>query len=130
MSDIERQVRDEMARCVHFTGVQHNQCKAGVVYLSVRDASGKGPYRWPCLTRGESAITTCAKRQLPTRAQAEKTVTERETHVQAFLAKVRDGKVCPTCDKPITGRQRVGRCIYLRPCGHRLGQAAALGEEP
>jgi hypothetical protein len=49
------EVLAEMRRCVHFTGIQHPTCKAGVDYKTVRDSSGKGPYRWPCLDKEAGA---------------------------------------------------------------------------
>ena len=55
--------------CVHFVGVQHECCEAGVVMRSVRDTSGGGPYRWPCLPPlkpGQTCATTCAQRREPT----------------------------------------------------------------
>jgi hypothetical protein len=50
--------------CVHFNGIQHSTCKAGVEYASVRDESTR-PYGFPCLTAYAGAAT-CEKRQLQT----------------------------------------------------------------
>jgi len=30
--------------------------------------------------------------------------------------------VCPHCDGAIARQEQVGRCVYARPCGHRLYQ--------
>lgn len=83
-------------KCVHFTGIQHERCGAGVDYKAVRD-SDKSPYRWPCLTlHGEAADTTCDKRLLPTAAEvkAEEEKIERilKADILAFAAVDNDCK--------------------------------------
>lgn len=30
--------------------------------------------------------------------------------------------VCPYCNQPIKEFELVGRCVYAKPCNHRLGQ--------
>lgn len=49
-----------LASCRHFTGIQHDTCRVGVRYLSVRDTSGPGMAKWPCL--GEDCVTRCDKK--------------------------------------------------------------------
>ena len=44
MIPIEDQIRK---RCVHFNGIQHIKCKAGIELEDVKDTSVR-PYRWPC----------------------------------------------------------------------------------
>lgn len=41
--------------------------------------------------------------------------------VKAWCEKLRNN-VCPHCDAPIAQQEQVGRCVYARPCGHRLYQ--------
>lgn len=41
--------------------------------------------------------------------------------VERWLHKLRSN-VCPHCDAPIAQQEQVGRCVYARPCGHRLYQ--------
>lgn len=125
MADIiEQLTASYMAKCVHFNGIQHGTCDAGVAYDSVRDASQAGPYCWPCLSlvAGKVATTTCPQRRYPTREEANARATEVESHLQEHERKLAEGKVCPNCDRPITGRRVVGHCEYLEPCGHRTGQ--------
>jgi hypothetical protein len=31
-------------------------------------------------------------------------------------------EICPECGTRIAERERIGRSLYLRPCGHRVGQ--------
>lgn len=63
-------ISKEMCECVHFTGIQHDTCKVGVVYRDVSDKSMK-PYGFPCL---QMHVTTCDKRQYPTLEEATATV--------------------------------------------------------
>lgn len=109
-------------KCRHFNGIQHGKCEAGIVYLSVRDASGGGPYRWPCLSPGgkEPATTTCPQRSLLTQeehAAWERRIEERWAELEAALVA---GK-CHVCGADIEPSRIVGRCKYAS-CGHRLGQ--------
>lgn len=68
-----KSLREQIAgQCVHFCGIQHKHCKAGVELVSVRDSSQPGPYRWPCLTiDGRAATTVCAQRRMPTPDEVE-----------------------------------------------------------
>jgi hypothetical protein len=57
-------------KCRHYNGIGNDAkcCGAGVRYKDVRDDSGPGMYRWPCLKLlGQPAATTaCEKRSLLT----------------------------------------------------------------
>ena len=64
--DRARRISKEMCECVHFNGIQHGTCKAGVTYTDVSDKSMK-PYGFPCL---QVHVTTCPKRQHPTLEEA------------------------------------------------------------
>lgn len=109
--------------CVHFRGVQHDTCLAGVSMLSVRDDSGEGPYRWPCvpsLRPGETCATTCERREFPTAEQ----IAEYEQKIATVMRKLEEG-VCHQCDVKITGVKQYGPYIYAEPCGHRIGNGDA-----
>lgn len=130
-------IANEMRTCRHFTGIQHERCKADVRYMNVRDPNGKLGVRepFPCTrfaTRmtpvGADCAIKCPARSFWTREEAERNEAESEAAVLAFIAKLNAGIVCPHCDKPITTREKVGRCLYARPCGHRLGQVES--DEP
>lgn len=47
---------------------------------------------------------------------------------EAFLAAV-DCMVCPVCQTAIECRERVGWCVYARPCGCRLFAGQRPDEE-
>jgi len=78
-----------LTRCVHFTGIQHDACEAGIDYKTVRDASAKGPYRWPCFS-DSGATTVCPKASFMTDEQAaaeEKSMIEKSDAVIAALGR-------------------------------------------
>jgi hypothetical protein len=84
-------------RCKHFTGIQHDVCKAGVAYKDVRDESTR-PYGFPCFA-DESRNAVCAKRELTTRDEAE----AEEREFQAAFARV---KTCRSAIKKNHGEAR------------------------
>ena len=50
---------------------------------------------------------------------------EQEAEIRAWLAeaKARDARgECFHCGTPMTAKRQVGPCIYVEPCGCRLGQ--------
>lgn len=63
----DRYINEQMRTCRHFTGIQHEVCKAGLRYDDVRDDSRKALDRFPCLGGGSS----CDKRDFYTRDEAE-----------------------------------------------------------
>jgi len=69
----EEYVQSEMGKCVHFRGIQHAECKAGI---NLREIVGGDDLGWaarlPCLLMDrEKCMVTCASRRLPTREEAE-----------------------------------------------------------
>jgi hypothetical protein len=44
--------------------------------------------------------------------------------IEAYLACYERG-ICPHCQTPIESEEQRGRCIYVQPCGHRIGQGFA-----
>lgn len=61
-------------RCSHFNGLQNRKCEAGVEYESVK-VIGRGV---PCLTdHRDGAKLECAKRHLPSDAEAEEILRKR-----------------------------------------------------
>lgn len=46
---------------------------------------------------------------------------------RAYLTALAEGK-CPTCGAVVQEEEQVGRCVYARPCGHRLYQGKAPQE--
>lgn len=60
-------------------------------------------------------------------------MTEEEINqaVKALLADLANG-LCPHCHAKVEQETQVGRCVYAKPCGHRLyqGKAKSLPEPP
>lgn len=123
---------DELAttyeKCVHFRGIQ-NPCGAGVALDTVKDTSGPGPYRWPCLQLIGRPLcrTTCPARRLMTEAEQAAESATIDAAVKAAMASLTAGK-CHECSAPIEPSKVVGRCRYAS-CGHRVGQVES-SEEP
>jgi len=115
--------------CVHFNGIHHARCRAGVGYRSVEDRAGPGMTRWPCLTLigREAARTTCAKRRLKTPEDHDREEDEINAAVEAMFAAEMAGK-CHVCGSPAEPSKLVGRCRY-NACGHRRGQEASEEDE-
>lgn len=134
MSDDERRAQQKAKRiqqvqyrCKHFTGIQHDQCAAGVPYASVRPKNGGG---LPCFLvdpRGRMAEGECPRVVFPTPEEAEReyeadeavfartTKAHRAAHEDAEAKRFGKGQggadslPCPVCT---TGR------IYYRVAGY------------
>lgn len=110
-------------RCRHFTGVIHNKtCNAGIAYDSVRDESDR-PYKWPCIH--PDASTSCASFMPYTPEE----LAEQNRLVENFLENMaafeaRETEACIQCGKHVDRLDKVGRCVYARPCNCRLWQGA------
>ena len=96
----------ELATCRHFNGIQNETCRAGVRLSEMRDATGPGMARWPCL--GECA-KTCAKRELRTEAEIDAEEAEFQRRFALVVparaaikaTKLASGTIdCPLCQKP------------------------------
>ena len=120
--EIETLTRVYQTECRHWTGIQNEICKAGVVYLSVRDMSVI-PARFPCIHPG--CAVKCDKLDRLTPEEARQQAVDMEDQFDMFLSKI-NSRVCPTCDTEWTGQRQVGKYVYLEPCGHRLGQGKAV----
>jgi len=113
--------------CVHFRGVQHDTCLAGVDMRSKRDVSSPGPAQWPCcppMRPGQVCATTCDQYLEPTAeqiAESDKAINEM---LVKFRKRMKEG-ICNDCDTKIQGVKQVGPCVYAEPCGHRIGQGDA-----
>lgn len=106
------------SRCVHFTGVQHEECAAGVDYLTVR--SDDRPAKFACLQLRPGPLPDCAKRCWPSPEEVDQEVAESEAALAEYLAKLEAGE-CPQCGGDLEPRRQDGCCIY-GACGHRIGQ--------
>ncbi len=80
LADTPHVLAQEMRTCIHFRGIQHERCAAGVELRPLRDTSGSGMARWPCLRilNQRECTTTCSKREFPTEAEARARLDEME----------------------------------------------------
>lgn len=116
--------------CEHYRGFQHETCAAGILYADVVTEHGFAKkLAWlndtPCTTGGKAGAR-CERLLLPTPEQ----LADRERQLREFLDAANaaaPGKPCPHCKVTITTVEQVGRCAYMRPCGHRLGQFSLPG---
>ncbi|GAC1459826.1 MAG: hypothetical protein PVSMB8_15270 [Vulcanimicrobiaceae bacterium] len=111
-----------LGKCVHFRGIQHATCKAGVEMASVRDASGV----LPCLTLStdRKATTSCPLYREPTAEEIAADQAAWTNRLSEMNARTERGE-CLHCGAKVTDVTQVGRCVYVEPCGHRLGQGDA-----
>jgi hypothetical protein len=112
-----------MRTCLHFTGLLHDACGAGVAYAAVRDESVR-PYGFPCF-RDRPGGLPCALARFRTEDEARAEEAAAAESIKRFFRQIADG-ACPHCGRAMTQRQ-VGRCVYAEPCGNRLyhGRATA-----
>jgi hypothetical protein len=103
------------AKCIHFRGIQHRTCKAGVDFDTVKVPGN-------CIA-GDNPVT-CAQRCLMTPEQVAAEIAAQDARVDAMLEKVKRGE-CTTCGAKIDRASQAGSCIYAEPCGHRIGQGDA-----
>lgn len=87
-------VESEMSKCIHFAGIQHDTCAAGVNYQRLL---GGPRFGWakhlPCLADPEAIV--CEQRRFPTRDEAEATVREMDTACAAALNHIAHGTPLP-----------------------------------
>lgn len=110
-------------KCRHYNGLMNARCDAGVVYETLRDRGKPLRESLPCWIEG--IALPCADRSFPTEEEAKAQEAESAAFVKEYFASIADGH-CPICHKPISMEQ-VGRCVYAKPCGHRLYQGTVLG---
>lgn len=87
----ERSILRIMSTCVHFTGIQHTACKAGVNYHE-QFGDGEGCFaNIPCTTSfNKGPAKDCPKTLYPTREEAEAEEKEREAHTKKAMQAMRD----------------------------------------
>lgn len=113
-----QQISDQ---CVHFNGIQHGACKAGVTYKDVRAPAGS--FGYPCV-KSMSRGSTCARAEYPTAEQAAAEDARIQAALDAHFGRIAAGK-CGHCGEDVNRYSQVGNCAYAEPCGHRMGQADA-----
>lgn len=115
--------------CVHFNGIQHDKCDAGVNYRKLaNDVVGFGAHL-PCLPRSslrKLPLAECAQFCAMTKAQDEAREAEVKAAIDKAMAAIAAGK-CHVCGAEAEPSKVIGRCRYAA-CGHRVGQVDT-GEE-
>lgn len=85
----ERSILRIMSTCPHFTGIQHDACKAGVNYHE-QFGTGEGCFaKIPCTHTKDENPKECLKVQYRTREEAEKEEAAREAHSKKALSAMR-----------------------------------------
>lgn len=111
----------QTAWCIHYTGIigrigepgpRERRCAAGVLYDSVRQ-----PGSIPCISLGDAE---CALREFPSQAEVDAQYNLALERLKQASAVIDAGR-CPDCGRDMTAR-KVGRCLYAKPCGHRLNE--------
>lgn len=120
----DEKVKQEMNRCIHFNGVQHNVCDADVNYHELLGSEVGCFAHMPCFNDEKSTVV-CSKRQFYSREEAEKVVKDHEARLAEFIEQLNQS-ICPICKVQVKQRQ-VGRCVY-GTCGHRLYQGTVMPE--
>lgn len=113
-----RSVRDQIAsRCVHFTGVLNERCRADVSYreLRARSEGGKG---LPCFS--PNAPPCCELRRLPSEKEIAAEIEASDAALRRYHDAIEAGR-CPECGHAFEPLRQDGCCVYAA-CGHRLGQ--------
>jgi hypothetical protein len=99
--------------------MQYDTCKAGVSYPEIlarnpnHHATGI-----PCLNQTNE---TCPLQSWPSPDEIKAEEERVNRAVTQFLTDIASN-VCPHCKQPIEHKEQVGRCVYARPCNHRLYQ--------
>lgn len=104
--------------CVNYHGVGR-VCDAGLLPRDLLDEAKSGSERVPCFREG--IAIPCPYRRYPTPEEDAAREAESKVSGQRFLGNLAND-ICPRCERPITHKRQVGRCVYADPCGHRLYQ--------
>lgn len=117
---------DITAWCKHYRDIGLNKtCKVGVAYHDVREASGDGPYKFPCFQE-DGIASRCGQCVYPTEEEQAQMQEEVQQAALTFFQRLVGG-ICTVCGGEVTERRKIGRCVYAEPCGHRMYQGG-LGE--
>jgi hypothetical protein len=127
----EDRIAGKMGECIHFTGIMHPRCAAGVLYDEVVLSHEPIPYTsrgvtytasrsTPCLAKYNYRGATCGQRSCCTREEAEAYIDELDKRAAEWLNNLANG-ICPTHNIPVT-KEQVGHSVYAKECGCRLYQ--------
>lgn len=100
-------------RCTHFTGIRddNGRCRAGVVYLTVKNEQVRGFGAYPCFREGEAV--PCANRNFPTPEEVAAKVAEHDASWERL--KLGIGAASEDAKKHGFGRGKGGNGFVLCP---------------
>jgi hypothetical protein len=119
---IEEQIAN---KCRHFNGIQNGTCEAGIVYNEVRDATTR---HLPCF-KDDGCSHDCQSVSFLSEQEVAEEAAREKAIVANFLEEMVAGVTCPHCHVAIEEKMQVGRCVYAKPCGHRLYQGTLPKKE-
>jgi hypothetical protein len=116
--------------CIYYTGLlgrigeneDERRCKAGMLYADVKGRKETGGVSVPCVPNLDAGLTTCPLYAPRSEEQAAEEMRREMEHMTTHFAVVAAG-YCPHCGKPMR-QEQIGRCVYAKPCGHRLNEIA------
>ena len=116
ISPVERKKLGEKraARCVHFTGIQNDRCKAGVLYDDVRGEPGHGTLL-PCL----NDVHMCAQRRYPTPEEVEAELRGIEDSIRFGMEAHR------RINEQAKGKRGIAGVVECPKCGGKLHYSIA-----
>lgn len=112
---IEEQIAN---KCRHFNGIQNDTCKAGIPYATVRDTTTR---HLPCF-KDDGCSQNCPSISFLSEQEVAEEAAREKAIVADFLEEMMAGVTCPHCHTAIEEKEQVDRCVYAKPCGHRLYQ--------
>ncbi len=115
--------------CRHYNGVGNGAvCKAGKTYAKLAPSGRHSTLdghefadleRLPCIKEHANPVS-CPDVSYYTAEEVKEQERQAEERLRQWTTDLANN-VCPSCHQAMTKRQ-VGRCVYARPCGHRLYQ--------
>ena len=111
-----------LGTCRYFNGIMNEICDKGINYRQLVGGEDFGlAMRLPCF-KEEDSTGYCDLREFPSEKEGEEYEQKVNQAIKDFL-EVLAGNICPMCDQPVKEKIQVGRCVYGKPCGHRLYQS-------
>lgn len=105
--------------CKHFTGIQNDQCAAGIAYKQFLYHNYD---KFPCRVRDDGTFTgACTAFEFHTVEEIEQEEKDIAQAIAQWASNLEQG-ICPHCGTRIEHKRQIGRCVYADPCGCRLYQ--------
>lgn len=115
---VEDRVQKKVQTCIHYNGIMHDVCEAGVDYEE--KAGGRPALRkLPCMLHRSENTVACEHATYMSYEEAKADVEGSDRHVRDYLDQIAKGN-CPHCYSVMWSQ--AGRCVYCDGCGARLYQ--------